>query len=158
VSGADFREASGITSGPDGSLYVVNANLIDENIIRRITMDGKVSVFAKGFKGKSISNPPTETMATYCRGLVVDSSGNVFVAATGSRSVLKITSMGNISTVLETDDPWSPTAVALFHGDLYVLEWKDTPAFQSEVRKAWVPRVRKLSADGKVTILATITR
>jgi streptogramin lyase len=158
VSGEMFGDISGIATGPDGALYVVNANLIDENTIRKITMDGKVSVFASGFKGTGISDNPPETMATYCRGLVVDSLGNVYVAATGSRSVLKITPMGKVSTVLQASNPWSPTGVAIFHGEVYVLEWKDAAPSQTEVRKAWVPRVRKIGTDGKITTLATVTR
>jgi hypothetical protein len=158
VSGEMYKDISGITAGPDGSLYVVSASLIDNNTIRKITMDGKVSVFATGFRGKSVSNPPPETLATYCRGLAVDPTGNMYVAATGTRSVLKITPAGKVSTLLEAPSPWSPTGVTVFHGEIYVLEWKDAAPSETEVRKAWVPRVRKIGVDGKITVLATVSR
>jgi sugar lactone lactonase YvrE len=151
-----FRNITGITAGPDGSLYVTDANA---NVIRKITMDGKVSIFASGFVNKTgFNDPPPETDAGYCRGLAVDSSGNVYVAATGSRSVLKITPRGKISTILQATNPWSPTGVAVYHGEVYVLEWSDAPPSQTEVRKAWIPRVRKIGIDGKITILATVSR
>ena len=158
ASGELLGNISGITAGPDGSLYVVNASLINENTIRKITMDGKVSIFANGFAGKQVSNPPPETMGSYCRGLAVDPMDNVYVAATGSRSVLKITPAGKVSTILEATAPWSPTGVTVFRGEVYVLEYSDAAPSQTEVRKAWIPRVRKIGVDGKVTILATISR
>lgn len=158
ASGELLGNISGITAAPDGSLYVSNASLINVNTIRKITMDGKVSVIASGFAGKAIPNPPPETMATYCRGLAVDPSGNVYVAATGTRSVLKITPAGKVSTFLESTAPWSPTGVTIFRGEVYVLEYSDAPPSKTEERKAWIPRVRKIGVDGKVTILATISR
>jgi len=153
-----FKDISGITAGPDGSVYVTNASLINANSIRKITMGGVVSIFASGFVGKSVTYNPPETEASYCRGLAVDSLGNVYVTATGTRCVLKITPQGKVSTILQAPGPWSPTGVTVFHGELYVLEWSDAPASQTEVRKAWVPRVRKIGRDGKITILATIAR
>ncbi|HMK25454.1 MAG TPA: SBBP repeat-containing protein [Chitinophagaceae bacterium] len=158
ASGNMFKDISGITAGPDGSLYVSNASLIDDNTIHKITMDGKVSIFASGFAGKPVSKNPPETEATYCRGLAVDSLGNVYVAATGTRSVLKISPNGKVSTILQATGPWSPTGVTIFHGEVYVLEWSDAPPSETEVRKAWVPRVRKIGLDGKITTLATVSR
>ena len=158
ASGNFFKDISGIAAGPDGSLFVTNASLNDSNTIQKITMDGKVSTFARGFAGKIVSNSLPETLAAYCRGLAVDSIGNVYVAATGSRSVLMITPQGKVSTLLQAQGPWSPTGVTIFHGEVYVLEWSDAPPSQTEVRKAWVPRVRKIGLDGTITILATVSR
>jgi len=159
ASGNFFRDISGIAAGPDRSLYVTDASHNDANVIRKITMDGKVSIFAKDFVRKEYAGkPPPETDATHCRGLVVDSLGNVYVAATGNRSVLKITPRGNVTTILQAPGPWSPTGVAIFHGEVYVLEWADAEPTQTEVRRAWIPRVRKIGLDGKITILATVSR
>lgn len=152
-----FKGIAGIAAGPDGSLYITDANAI-----RKITMDGKVSQFAspgliKIGKDRAI-NPPPEAEASYCRGLVVDLQGVVYVAATGSRRVLKITPGGDVSTLLQAPSPWSPTGVAVFGGEVYVLEWQDAPASLLETRNAWIPRVRKVGRDGKITTLATISR
>ncbi|MCX6169316.1 MAG: hypothetical protein NTX65_08250 [Ignavibacteriales bacterium] len=154
-----FKDISGIVSAPDGSLYVTDASRSDFSVIRKITMDGRVSVFANIVVNKeSTNNPPPETPTALCRGLAIDAQGIMYVAATGSRRVLRITSKGEVSTILQSPSQWSPTGVALFEGEVYVLEWRDVPPSQTEVRRAWVPRVRKVGLDGKVTTLATVER
>ena len=157
-----FKGIAGIAAGPDGSLYVTVASSAAVNEIRKITMDGKVSQFASpeiiGTGRDRSINPPPESDPSYCRGLAVDSGGIVYVAATGSRRVLKITPRGDVSTILQSSDPWSPTGVAVFSGEVYVLEWQDAPASLLETRRAWIPRVRKVGRDGKITTLATVSR
>jgi len=157
--GALFQGITGIAAGPDGSIYVTDASRADSNIIRKITLGGTVTTFAGDFARKDRAiNPPPETPSAHCRGLDVDSQGVVYVAATGGRKVLKITPHGEVSTVLQAPSPWSPTGVAVFRGEVYVLEWRDAPPSQTEVRRAWVPRVRKVGRDGTITTLATVTR
>ncbi len=157
-----FKGIAGIAASPDGSLYVTDAIRPDTNSILKITKDGKVSQFASpeiiGSGRDRAINPPPESDVSYCRGLAVDSQGVVYVAATGSRRVLKITPSGGVSTILQAPSPWSPTGVAVFGGEVYVLEWQDAPASQAEVRRAWIPRVRKVGRDGKFTTLATVSR
>jgi sugar lactone lactonase YvrE len=152
-----FKGIAGIAAGPDGSLYIT-----DPNAIRKITMGGKVSQFAGpeiiGRGKDSAINPPPEAEASYCRGLAVDSQGVVYVAATGSRRVLKITPGGDVSTILQATGSWSPTGVAVSGGEVYVLEWQDAPPSLLETRNAWIPRVRKVGRDGKITTLATVSR
>lgn len=152
-----FEFISGIAVGADGSLYITEASNANANTIRKITMTGTVSIIAT-FVGKSGNDLPLETVPSYCRGLVVDSTGNIYVAATGSRSVLKITPQGKVTTILQTTSPWTPTGVAVFHGEVYALEWHDVTPENLEVRSAWIPRVRKIGLDGKVTTLATVSR
>jgi DNA-binding beta-propeller fold protein YncE len=157
ISDKIFEFISGITAGPDGSLYITEASNAKANTIRKITMDGKISIMAT-FVGKEANDLPHGTVPSYCRGLVVDSIGVVYVAATGSRSVLKITPQGVITNILQVTGPWTPTGVAIFHGEVYVLEWHDVAPALEEERIAWIPRVRKIGLDGKVTILATVSR
>jgi hypothetical protein len=99
--------------------------------------------------------PGNEPKDPLLRGLAVDSSGTVFVAASGCGSLLKVTPSGQVSTLLQLEAPWSPTAVALFRGDIYVLEYLHTAV---EDRLQWLPRVRKISADGKNAVIATVRR
>jgi len=152
-----FQFISGIAVGSDGSLYITEASNANANTIRKITMSGTVSIIAT-FTGKSGNDLPLETVPSYCRGLVVDSTGTIYVAATGSRSVLKITPQGKVTTLLQTGSPWTPTGVAVFNGEVYVLEWHDVTPENSEVRIAYIPRVRKIALDGKVLTLATVSR
>jgi DNA-binding beta-propeller fold protein YncE len=152
-----FEFINGITAGADGSLYFTENSNANAATIRKITAEGTISVIAT-FVGKDAKDLPLETVPSYCRGLVVDSIGNIYVAATGSRSVLKITPQGTITTILQIASPWTPTGVAVFHGEVYILEWHDVTRENLEVRSAWIPRVRKIGADGKQTILATVSR
>ena len=82
----------------------------------------------------------------------------MYVAATGSRRVLRITPQGQVSTILESESPWQPTGVALHEGDAYVLEWREPEASRLEDRPAWLPRVRKIAQDGAVSTVATVER
>lgn len=157
VSDKIFEFTSGICAGPDSSLYITEAGNAGANTIRKISMSGKISTLAS-FTGKTSNDLPEGTESSYCRGLAVDSLGVVYVAATGSRSILKITPQGTITTIFQETNPWTPTGVTVFHGELYILEWHDTAPALQEVRKAWIPRVRKIGKDGKVTTLATVSR
>jgi DNA-binding beta-propeller fold protein YncE len=160
--GETFQGISGIAAGPDGSLYVTDASRADTNVIRKITLDGTISIFASldilAISKDSAKKPPPETPAAYCRGLAVDPQGVVYVAATGSRRVLKITPQGKVSTILQASSPWSPTGIAVFRGEVYVLEWSEPAASHAEVRTNWIPRVRKVGRDGTITTLATVSR
>ena len=113
---------------------------------------------AATFVGKPGSALPLETVPSYCRGLAVDSTGVIYVAATGSRSVLRISPQGKVTTLLEVTGHWTPTGVAIFNGEVYILEWHDVTRENLEVRSAWIPRVRKIRLDGRVVTLATVSR
>lgn len=157
-----FKGIGGIVVGPDGAVYITNEVRRNVNVVRKIARDGKISqvvsaeTVASG-ADRAVS-PPLEAESNYCRGLYVDSDGTVYVAHTGSRRVIKVTPKDEVTTVLRTESPWSPTGVAVFGGEVYVLEWKDPPAAQGEERRAWIPRVRKVGRDGKISTLATISR
>lgn len=157
ISNKIFESISGIAVGPDGSLYISEASDANANTIRKITMNGTMSAIAT-FVGKSKKDLPLETTPSYCRGLAVDSTGNIYVAATGSRSLLKISPAGVISNILEEASPWTPTGVTVFHGEVYILEWHDVTAENLEVRSAYIPRVRRVGSDGKITTIATVSR
>ena len=76
-------------------------------------------------------------------------------AATGCHCVVRLTPGGKVETVLKAERPWSPTGVAVFGEDVYVLEYTNANAGPNS---GWLPRVRKMARDGKVTILATVAR
>ncbi|HKQ48686.1 MAG TPA: SMP-30/gluconolactonase/LRE family protein [Phycisphaerae bacterium] len=142
---------NGIAAGPDNSLYYT-----EDDAIRRISAMGQVTtvatVSALVGPGAPGSIPGVE-QRPYLRGLAVDARGVMYVADSGDARVLKITPDGKFTTLLQLQSPWSPTAVALFGGDVYVLEYLHVAG---DDRLAWLPRVRKISADGKSTIIATV--
>jgi sugar lactone lactonase YvrE len=148
TSGQPLPHVSGLTAGPGGSLYYTEANAI-----RRITSRGLVGTVVTvpaRVGGPSIPGTPQHP---YLRDIVVDADGTMYVADNGDARVLKITPRGKITTLVQTQSPWSPTGVALFGGDVYVLEYLHT---ERDVRRDWLPRVRKITPDGKSTIIVTV--
>lgn len=147
-----LRWLNGMAFGPDGSLYYT-----ENKAIRRITSQGKlITVIDSVMLSGCDSVPEVEAnQGPYLRGLAIDAQGTVYVAATGCRAVLKITADKKVTTVLRTSSPWSPTGVALFGSDLYVLEYFHTPG---DNRREWLPRVRKVGSDGRVVTVAAIDR
>ena len=142
---------NGLAAGPDGSLYYT-----ENNAIRRITAQGQVSTVVMDIAPTGCASiPGNAANDPLFRGLDVDARGTVYVAASGCGSVLKVAPDRKVTTLVQLQSPWSPTAVALSGGDLYVLEYLHT---ESENRRAWLPRVRKISPDGKSAIIATVDR
>jgi hypothetical protein len=71
--------------------------------------------------------------------------------------VVRIGTDGVATAVLRAEAPFSPTAVALRGSDLYTLEYLHLD-HEPRDRKEWVPRVRKLAADGTVSLVVAIDR
>jgi hypothetical protein len=94
-----------------------------------------------------------DSQSAFLRGLAVDARGTVYTAATGCRSVVKVSPDGQMSVVLRAERPWSPTGVAVNADEVYVLEYQHP---NSPRREEWVPRVRKIAWDGSVTTLAAL--
>jgi sugar lactone lactonase YvrE len=142
---ARFRAIGGMTFGGDGSLYVTDAG-----DVRRVWPDGEVRTLAKGLEGLF----PDDKQVGYggLMGLAVDAGGNVYVADYGRRRVLKVAADGKVSRVVSSDAPWSPTGVAMTReGRVLILEVGFAPP---NVYSG--PRVRELSPDGTLRVLATV--
>ncbi len=143
---------NGLAPGPGGTLYYT-----EDRAIRKVDRRGQVStVVANVDVPKCTAIPGTEDeVGPYLRGLAVADDGTIYVAASGCGVVLKVDPKGQVHTVLASAAPWSPTAVAIAGSDVYVLEYLHTA---SDNRQEWLPRVYKLSASGKVTLLGGSTR
>jgi hypothetical protein len=153
VGTRDLRWLNGLAAGTDGSLYYT-----EDDAIRRINARGEVSTV--------VAKPKIPTCVSIAgssrpmlRGLAADSNGTIYVAASGCGSLLKVSARGQVTTVHQLQSPWTPTAVALFKDNVYVLEYLQTAAaMEPEDRSAWLPRVRKITANGRSTIIASIDR
>jgi hypothetical protein len=144
-----LRDVNGIAAGPDGSVFYT-----EDAAIRRIGRRGQVSTIVA--MARCPSPPPGRAQdRPLLRGLAVDGGGTSYVAATGCGAVLKVTAAGQVTVLPQVPDAWAPTGVALFGNDVYVLEFQDG---QSDDRQAMLPRVRKIGADGRTSILASVTR
>jgi formylglycine-generating enzyme required for sulfatase activity len=150
--GPPLKWLNGMAAGPDGAIY------FSENAaVRRITPQGEVITMASNIVVPDCRSPPgaNPRLGPFLRGLDVAADGTVYVAANGCCAVLQITAQGQVTPVLRTTSPWSPTGVAVSGDLVYVLEYLHTA---SGDRREWTPRVRKLSGDGTATIVAAVER
>jgi sugar lactone lactonase YvrE len=138
---------TGLASGPDGTVYVACLTSIF-----KVKTNGTFAPLANAIVVKECDE---DAPTVFLRGLDVDSDGTVYAAACGCRCVMKITVDGRTETVSKAERPWSPTGVAVQGGDVYILEYTNANGAPGE---GWLPRVRKLGRDGRVTVLVTISK
>ena len=139
---------NGITTGPEGSIYYT-----EDSVIRRIAANGRVTAAATVAALANGPKIPGNDKHPYLRGLKVDANGAMYVADAGDSRVLKITPDGKIATLAQLESPWAPTDVAVFGDIVYSLEFSHTPG---DDRTEWMPRIRKITPDGKSTIILTV--
>lgn len=146
---------TGLAAAPDGSLYVGCPGGIF-----KVGMDGAVSTLAYPLVVTDCDLDPADHnwshRGPFVRGLAVDPQGVVYAPAQSCHRVLKITPEGRVSVILKSERPWSPTAVALHDGAVYVLEYTNANG-GPEDEGGWRPRVRKLNPDGKLTTLVEVS-
>jgi DNA-binding beta-propeller fold protein YncE len=141
---------NGLAHGQDGFYFTEDA------AVKKLMSNGSVSVIAdKVMPAECSADRVPGTSVPYLRGLAVGDDGNVYVAATGCRVVVRIDRRGTDTTVLRAEGSWAPTAVALHGNAVYVLEYLHTPGDDA---RQWLPRVRKVDARGHVSTIATVTR
>jgi len=148
VAGSAIGWINGITTGPESSLYYT-----EDNAVRRITRDGRVSTVSTVTALTGRTATPGSEKSPYLRGLKVDANGVVYVAETAGGRVLKITPDGKVSTIVQLDNPWAPTDVAVFGDIVYVLEFSHDAG---DDRTTWMPRIRKITPDGRSTVIVTV--
>lgn len=148
VNGKPLPYIGGLIAGSEGTLYYT-----ENAAIRKIDAEGRVStVVAVRAPANPPAIPATDTHP-YLRGLALNHRGVMYVADTGDARVLKLASNHDLTTILQTQSPWSPTAVAVFGDDVYVLEFLHTV---KDVRRDWLPRVRKITPNGQSSLIATL--
>jgi hypothetical protein len=160
---------NGIACGSDGTIYIVMLDDLHQSeasadhwlyaIHSHTKASNRVTLIKKSFVPIDQIIPQDqrhhEAIPQYCRGLAVDNDNNVYVAATGNRCVVKVSPAGESTVVLRCQKPWSPTAVAVQQGSLFVLEYDDETPTEG---RNWPPRVRRLLPDGRVEELISIKR
>jgi hypothetical protein len=140
-----------LASGPNGYLYVS-----DGASVWKIDARGVVSSVAEAIVVPDCpSDLPAELPKPHIRSLAVDAAGNVYAAATGCRAVLQIGAAGRITTVLRAETPWTPSAVVVAQGDLYVMEFDNALAERPTDGR---PRIRKRARDGQITVPVVVDK
>ena len=150
-SAASFANLMGIAVDQNGNLYIADSH---NNLIRKISPDGKVSTLAGN--GQQGSEDGTGSGASFFgpEGITVDRYGNVFVADTHNNLIRKITPAGVVTTLA---GPWlktksvkndsagkldTPTGIAVDEaGNIYFTDRGND-------------LIRKIDPDGTVSILA----
>ena len=94
---AQFKAPSGIVAAADGSFLVADAN---NSVIRRITVDGTVSIFAGQF-GHPGTADGASTVATFGNptGLVQAADGTLYTLDENGTTVRRIDTLGNVTTL-----------------------------------------------------------
>lgn len=95
---ATYNDITAIATDPSGNVYVAEAN---NHVIRRITPQGQVSIFA-GAVGQAGATDGVGANARFNRpfGLVADKVGNLYVADTDNHTIRKIViSTAAVSTI-----------------------------------------------------------
>jgi hypothetical protein len=150
VNGKPLPHIGGIIAGNAGVLYYT-----EDTAIRSIDEKGQVSTVVAVLPPSKAPSIPGMDHRPNLRELVMDERAVIFVADTGDARLLKVTPDGKVSTLVQTQSPWSPTAVAVFGTDLYVLEYLHTTR---DVRRDWLPRVRKIASKGRSKLIATLAQ
>lgn len=137
----------GLALSQDDDLYVGY-----ENAVQKITSNGVMTLVANITLDDCDADVPAGGQLPFLRGMAVNSRGVLYAAATGCHSVIRITG-DRIEAVLKAERPWSPTGIATFGDDVYVLEYTNPHG----TAKEWRPRVRRLKNDGTVATLVTVS-
>jgi len=143
---------NGLAAGADGSLYFTH-----DRSVQKIDARGRITTIVDNVRVANCARIPGVDRPTgpYLRGIDIAPNGTLFVASAGCGAVLMISVSGNVRPVLRAVSPYSPTAVAVSGGEIFVLEYLHT---DSDNREEWLPRIRKVSRTGKVVTLVTGTR
>jgi sugar lactone lactonase YvrE len=137
---------TGLAAAPDGTLYLACLTAVI-----KVRTNGSFTTLVNSVE---VQNCDRDAPTVFLRGLDVDSHGNVYAAACGCRAVVKISREGQAKTLLKAERPWSPTGVATHGDNVYVLEYTHA---NGGFEEGWLPRVRKVGSDGKVSTVAAIS-
>jgi len=98
-SAARFSSPTGIALGPDGDLYVTDAQ---NSLIRRVTMAGVVTTYAGSGGGYVDSANPLAAKFAQPYGIAVAANGDVLVADFGNSRVRRILRSGTAAGAVQT--------------------------------------------------------
>jgi hypothetical protein len=129
------------------------------NSLLKVNMDGMITVLLHPIKVTDCDEDPADHKEAnrgipFLRGIAVDSAGTIYTAATSCHCLLKITPDGKVKTILKSERPWSPTGVALYNSNIYVLEYTNANGPKVE---GWKPRVRRIEKSGEITTIIDLS-
>nr|WP_229223491.1 gluconolaconase [Duganella sp. sic0402] len=146
-----FADPFGVVLDQQGNLYVSDGG--DNNIIRKIDMNGISSTLAGGTEGYA-EGAGTAAAFNTPSGMAVDAAGNLYVADTGNNAIRKVTPQGVVSTLAGdglAGDKDGKGAAAQFNGPVGVAV---DGAGVVYVADTYNDRIRRIAPDGTVTTIA----
>lgn len=144
---ARFHGINALVPDTDGESVLVT----DGAHVRCVSLDGRVVTLARAGMARIPRGPHPRLL-----GLAVDGA-DVYVADYDHRQVRRITRDGRVETVLRGGRWWSPAAVAVQDGRLYVVE--DRPESLLYLLSLLSgPRLRIVDTNGTVIVAATVWR
>lgn len=150
-SSARFSGPAGVAVDSSGNVYVAEAG---NHKIRKITPDGFVSTFAG--TGTSGSTDGEGIVASFFSpyGITIDSNGNIYVGDSRNNKIRKITPAAVVTTFAGSGTAGSADAL----GTAATFNYPVGVAFDTSgnlfVADRLNNKIRKITADGKVTTLA----
>jgi trimeric autotransporter adhesin len=147
--------AGSLATDGAGNVYV---SVPGDNRVRKVTRSGTISTYAgTGVTGNAGDNgPAVSAQLNAPNGIAFDTSGNLFIADTGSNTVRKVSAAGTITTVAGNGSPgysgdngpataaqlYSPMGVAVdASGNLFIADTNNSV-------------VRRVDAAGRITTYA----
>jgi sugar lactone lactonase YvrE len=146
-----FSDPFGVAVDKRGNLFVSDAG--QSNRIREIHTDGKVETIAGSTEGFADGNAAQSRFNTPS-GIVIDASGNLFVADTSNNRVRKIDNDRKVTTLAGSGNAGFKDGIgsdADFDGPLGIAIDKRGVVI---VADAYNDRIRKVNEDGLVTTIA----
>lgn len=147
---AKFSMPFGITTAPDGSLYVAD---LGNSRIRKITLGGNVTTFAGSVSG-DIDNVGTLARFRSPSGIVYGTDGNLYVADNQNHKIRKIQPDGKVTTLAGNGIAGTANGVntnAQFNFPHSITMSADGYLYVSDL---YNHRIRKISLAGVVKTLA----
>jgi sugar lactone lactonase YvrE len=155
-TGADFSQPNSVGLDAVGNVYVTDRY---NHRIRKVTPAGVVTTLAGSGICQAVDGTGTDASFCYPSGVVLDPTGNVYIADKGNHRVRKITPAGVVTTLAGSDTQTvadGPIATATFSspsgiardaaGNLYVAD--NSTEFVNN------NRIRKITPAGVVSTLA----
>ena len=145
-----FTGVQSMRFGPDNWIY-----LVDQNTIRKVSLDGQVKTLYQGITDPHPKNQPFDngnpTVSNRIYGLDIEpGTENVVVAYHGNRSVLRFSETGR-QVIYQSNKPWSPVGVLISGNGILIKETGLEPGSNQTG-----PRVIRHSSNGAIEKIVTI--